>query len=112
MESLRSNLSRVHLNFHVLGTPNPVDDKFISDYHGLIHPHKLFPIDTAVQTTRLDNVQLHSLGFKVRRKRFLIEEFTLPPEDEDPTDPNQEKNKSSASKAAAGCGPRSNKIDF
>lgn len=28
-------------------------------------------------------MQIHSLGFKVRRKRFSIETFHLPPEDGD-----------------------------
>jgi hypothetical protein len=36
-----------------------------------------------IQTTRLPIVKLHSLGFKVRRKRFSIEPFVLPPEDDD-----------------------------
>lgn len=63
------------------GSPAPLDAKYSSDYHGLLHVAKLFRVESTMMATRLSNLQLHSLGFKVRRKRFLIESFTLPPED-------------------------------
>ncbi|KAJ3275010.1 hypothetical protein HDV01_001516 [Terramyces sp. JEL0728] len=61
------------------------DASYTSDYHGLIHPVHIFRINSLVESTRLSNVQLHSLGFKVRRKRFSIEPFVLPPENSDKT---------------------------
>ena len=85
---------------------------YISDYHGLIHPLKLFPHGTVVNSTRLNSVELHSLGFKVRRKRFLVETFVLPPEDED--EQNESSLVGSKAKSTPGCAPRSNKdpLDF
>ena len=62
------------------GSPKPVNPQYTSDYHGLVHPHKLFKMNSLVHSSRLNNIQLHSLGFKVRRKRFSIETFHLPPE--------------------------------
>ncbi len=79
-----------------LGSPKQVDERYTSDYHGLIHPIRLFPIHSSIQTTRLDQVQLHSLGFKVRRKRFLIETFTLPPEEEEKESDHRSKHSSNA----------------
>ncbi|KAI8915628.1 Elongator complex protein 4 [Gorgonomyces haynaldii] len=67
------------------GSPHPVNEQYTSDYHGLIHPHKLFRQYSYHHTTRLSNVELHSLGFKLRRKRFTVETFHLPPELGEPT---------------------------
>jgi elongator complex protein 4 len=68
------------------GSPHPLDPKYTSDYHGFIHPHMLFQVDSLLQTTRLSAVERHSLGFKVRRKRFSIEPFILPPDMDQETD--------------------------
>jgi elongator complex protein 4 len=70
------------------GSPNPINEKYTSDYNGLIHPIHLFQQESLTGSSRLSNLQLHSLGFKVRRKRFSIEQFTLPPDDvDDPSKP-------------------------
>ncbi|KAJ3088060.1 Elongator subunit elp4 [Quaeritorhiza haematococci] len=52
-------------------------------YHGLIHPIKLPSIRCLVPASyrSLSETQLRSLAFRVRRKRFAIETFHLPPED-------------------------------
>ncbi|KAI8896504.1 Elongator complex protein 4 [Globomyces pollinis-pini] len=94
------------------GSPNPIDSQYTSDYHGLIHPRHLFQVDTNIETTRLNPVQLHSLGFKVRRKRFLIETFTLPPEADDDTD--AKKRSGNVQTSAPGCGATGsrNPLDF
>jgi hypothetical protein len=63
-----------------VGSPFRRDEKVTADYHGLIHPHHLFQVDSLIETTRLNNVERHSLGFKARRKRFEIEPFVLPPD--------------------------------
>jgi elongator complex protein 4 len=75
---------------------------YTSDYHGLVHPLSLFQVESLIQTTRMPTVKLHSLGFKVRRKRFQIETFTLPPEDEDET----------AEQQAGNCSTGKSKLDF
>jgi elongator complex protein 4 len=59
------------------GSPHPVNPAYTTDYNGLIHVNKLYRDGSR----RLGNVYLHSLGFKVRRKRFEIQTFHLPPED-------------------------------
>lgn len=65
------------------GSARSFDPLITSDYHGLIHPVKLFTINSLVESSKLSNVDLHAMGFKVRRKRFGIETFQLPPENED-----------------------------
>jgi elongator complex protein 4 len=72
----------------------------IGDYHGLIHPHTLFRVDSLVETTRLNNVERHSLGFKLRRKRFEIEPFVLPPDMDDDKKPS------------GGCGSEADPLAF
>ena len=67
------------------GSIKQVNAAYTTEYHGLIHPLKLFGTQSYTTTTRLSNIQLHSLGFKVRRKRFSVETFHLPPEDDEPT---------------------------
>ncbi|KAJ3257902.1 Elongator subunit elp4 [Boothiomyces macroporosus] len=86
------------------GSTKFFDANYTSDYHGLIHPVHIFRINSLIESTRLSNVQLHSLGFKVRRKRFSIEPFVLPPEDSD---------KSSKPNPSTSCGTTgSNPLDF
>ncbi len=82
-----------------------MDEKYVSDYHGLIHVHSIFSNDAAKPSTRLSTVELNSLGFKVRRKRFLIEPFTLPPEEEDQTSDSKSKSvlPTSSSEVKSGC---------
>ncbi|KAH9251311.1 hypothetical protein BSLG_000789 [Batrachochytrium salamandrivorans] len=65
------------------GSPRPVNALYASEYHGLIHSHRTFCINSHKEISRFSPVELHSLAFKVRRKRFSIETFTLPPEDAD-----------------------------
>ncbi len=84
------------------GSPHPLDSKYTSDYHGFIHPHSLFQVDSLLQTTRLSAVERHSLGFKVRRKRFSIEPFILPPDMDQENDSKQPSAIQKASKS--GCG--------
>ena len=71
----------------------------IGDYHGLIHPHSIFQVDSLLESTRLGLVERHSLGFKLRRKRFEIEPFILPPEGEE-------------MKPKGGCGSSSDPLAF
>ncbi|XJO73271.1 hypothetical protein BDV3_004279 [Batrachochytrium dendrobatidis] len=79
------------------GSPKPVNPLYATEYHGLIHPHRTFGLNSHKETSRLSPVELHSLAFKVRRKRFLIETFTLPPEDA-----QDESNESKSAKSSAG----------
>ncbi|KAJ3024822.1 Elongator subunit elp4, partial [Rhizophlyctis rosea] len=65
------------------GSPKPVNPLYTSDYSGLFHPRRLPRLNTINHSSRLSDIQLGSLGFKVRRKRFSIETFHLPPEAED-----------------------------
>ena len=52
-----------------------------------------------IQATRLNNLQKSCLAFKVRRKRFSIEQFSLPPDVEDSS-----KNSSATTAASKGLG--------
>ncbi|KAJ3036058.1 Elongator subunit elp4 [Rhizophlyctis rosea] len=65
------------------GSPSPINPLYTSDYSGLFHPRKLPRLATLNHSSRLTDIELKSLGFKVRRKRFSIETFHLPPEGED-----------------------------
>ena len=85
------------------GSVNPIDEKYRSDYHGLIHPVKLFYVNSLLPSCRMKKIDLHSLGFKVRRKRFSIETFTLPPEEDEEQD-NQKPHKIKSVGLNAGCG--------
>lgn len=70
------------------GSARTMNKQYEKLYHGLIHILKL-PRIGVIQATALlqrpssGNVELSSLGFNVRRKRFLVETIYLPPEDED-----------------------------
>ena len=96
-----------------------MDEKYTSDYHGLLHAHTLFPSDSGSPSTRLSSVELNSLAFKVRRKRFQIEQFTLPPEEEEEVEEKKKRSSGAAmhsvSAGGSGCGgstSNSSKLDF
>ncbi|KAJ3018670.1 UNVERIFIED_CONTAM: hypothetical protein HDU68_011042, partial [Siphonaria sp. JEL0065] len=69
------------------GSKRQFSDHFTSEYHGFLHVHKLptFSTLTPAAFTLLSASDLHSLAFKARRKRFLVEAFRLPPEKDDNT---------------------------
>lgn len=50
--------------------PNPY-----KDYHGVVHLHKI----SAVNTLNAFTPKITDLGFKLRRKKFVIEKLHLPP---------------------------------
>ncbi|KAJ3205064.1 Elongator subunit elp4 [Dinochytrium kinnereticum] len=56
---------------------------YTTDYHGLLHVHRLPNPNSLTSGTPLSVSDLHSLAFKVRRKRFTVETFQLPPEAEE-----------------------------
>ena len=56
------------------------DKALMSEYHGFLYPLKLPSLSTLYPPSNLKQVELRSLAFKVRRKRFLVEVFELPPE--------------------------------
>ncbi|KAI8849548.1 Elongator complex protein 4 [Chytridium lagenaria] len=56
---------------------------YTSDYHGLLHVHRLPTPHSLTPGTPLSKSDLHSLAFRVRRKRFTVETFQLPPETEE-----------------------------
>ena len=58
---------------------------------------------SGVPEDRMKKIDLYSLGFKVRRKRFSIETFTLPPEEDEEQD-NQKPHKIKSVGLNAGCG--------
>ncbi|KAJ3066729.1 Elongator subunit elp4 [Podochytrium sp. JEL0797] len=64
------------------GSKRIFGDHFTSEYHGFLHIHKLSPIHTLTPSacSKLSPADIHSLAFKARRKRFLVEPFRLPPE--------------------------------
>ena len=70
--------SFVGTNF-LLGSNDHVNEIYKKEYNGLIHCPALF-LGGLLQATRLTNLQKSCLAFKVRRKRFTIEQFSLPPE--------------------------------
>ncbi|KAJ3105455.1 Elongator subunit elp4 [Phlyctochytrium planicorne] len=57
--------------------------EYTTDYHGLLHVHRLPTPNSLTSGTPLSMSDLHSLAFKVRRKRFTVETFQLPPETEE-----------------------------
>eukprot|EP00842_Homolaphlyctis_polyrhiza_P000288 jgi/Hompol1/125/HPOL_005237-RA len=59
----------------------PVNPSYTAEFHGLLHPRRIFGVGLLADASRLSQVQRSSLAFKVRRKRFSIETFHLPPED-------------------------------
>ncbi|KAJ3301184.1 Elongator subunit elp4 [Blyttiomyces sp. JEL0837] len=64
------------------GSQRQFGEEFTSDYHGFLHPHKLPTLNTLTPATRIPITELYSLAFRVRRKRFYVETFHLPPEKE------------------------------
>ncbi|KAI9208473.1 Elongator complex protein 4, partial [Polychytrium aggregatum] len=62
------------------GSPKTINTAYTSDYHGFIHAIRLPRLNSLSHSTRFPESQVRSLAFKVRRKRFLIEPFHLPPE--------------------------------
>ena len=70
-----------HQPYSCVGSPRhqtPIQ----SDFSGFIHPLKLFRMNSLTPMTRLSSLTLKSMGFKVYRKKFMIEVFSLPPEDQ------------------------------
>ncbi len=65
------------------GSVRQVDQKYTSDYSGLLHVSKVAQLASGQPHTRMNSVDLHGLGFKVRRKRFEVEAFLPPPLDEE-----------------------------
>ncbi|KAJ3225543.1 Elongator subunit elp4 [Chytriomyces hyalinus] len=70
------------------GSKRTFSDHFTTEYHGFLHVHKTPLIHTLSGTSRLSASDIHSLAFKARRKRFLVEPFRLPPEKEDVPPPS------------------------
>ena len=96
------------------GTPRTLPDAYLSHqppYHGLIHPIKLPALKKYIPAAlrKYSSIQLRSLAFRVRRKRFQIELFYLPPEDETAENSNSKINETSN-----GCGGsrKDGKLDF
>ena len=56
-----------------------MDSSIAADFHGFIRPSRVYSTNSNVSHTRVNQVDRHSLAFKVRRKRFAIQVFTLPP---------------------------------
>ncbi|KAJ3102647.1 Elongator subunit elp4 [Phlyctochytrium bullatum] len=65
------------------GSSRHFPSAYTTDYHGLLHVHRLPTPNTLTPGTPLSASELHSLAFRVRRKRFTIEPFQLPPEFEE-----------------------------
>ena len=63
------------------GSPTMTNPLYTSDYTGLIRVLSLFRLHSLSHMSRLSDVELSSMGFKVQRKKFTIETFHLPPED-------------------------------
>ncbi|CAG8501014.1 8521_t:CDS:2, partial [Ambispora leptoticha] len=66
------------------GSPQTSNSIYTSQYNGLFHVHKLPTINSllapATKLSILSGGGGDQLGFKLRRKRFSIEKFHLPPE--------------------------------
>ncbi|KAI9330367.1 Elongator complex protein 4 [Zopfochytrium polystomum] len=79
-------------------------DAYTSEYHGLLHVHRLPVLSSLTSASRVANTDLHSLAFQVRRKRFKIEAFRLPPDegDRESESPKSSAALSSRKKSAAG----------
>ncbi|CAG8802435.1 14713_t:CDS:2, partial [Dentiscutata erythropus] len=62
-----------------------VNSAYSAEYHGLFHVHKLPSINSLIPPSiklsiLAGNGTENNLGFKLRRKKFSIETFHLPPE--------------------------------
>ncbi|KAJ3408500.1 Elongator subunit elp4 [Chytridiales sp. JEL 0842] len=64
------------------GSSRLFPESFTEGYHGLLHIHRLPALHALTHASRLSTPDLHSLAFRLRRKRFLVEPFELPPESE------------------------------
>ncbi|CAG8494731.1 3193_t:CDS:2 [Paraglomus brasilianum] len=105
--------------------PGTADTAYSQDYHGLFYVHKLPVINSLVSPSTKLSILLGSghsnLGFKLRRKKFSIETFHLPPEggvSERRTGPNKQKGTGEAESkiagkvASVGCGSLPGKTDL
>ncbi|KXS10992.1 PAXNEB-domain-containing protein [Gonapodya prolifera JEL478] len=66
------------------GTMRSVHPAFKQDYHGLVLPHKLHRPGTLTHLSRTPELELRNLAFRLRRKRFSVEPFHLPPDLSEP----------------------------
>ncbi|CAG8583614.1 6761_t:CDS:2, partial [Diversispora eburnea] len=67
------------------GSSATVNSAYSAEYHGLFHVHKLPSINSLIPPSiklsiLAGNGTENNLGFKLRRKKFSIETFHLPPE--------------------------------
>ncbi|CAG8495301.1 3576_t:CDS:2 [Acaulospora colombiana] len=66
------------------GSPETVNSVYSATYHGLFHVYKLPAINSLIAPSAKLSVLSggggNNLGFKLRRKKFSIETFHLPPE--------------------------------
>ncbi|CAG8628228.1 5579_t:CDS:2, partial [Rhizophagus irregularis] len=66
------------------GSPANTNAIYSATYHGLFHVHKLPTLNSLVPSSAKLSVLSggggNNLGFKLRRKKFTIETFHLPPE--------------------------------
>ncbi|KAI8099970.1 Elongator complex protein 4 [Halteromyces radiatus] len=101
------------------------DKPYTQNYHGFFHVHKLPVLNSLLPpSTKLSVLSAggsNDLAFKLRRKRFAIETFHLPPEggvvtrrtEAPETTEKPAKNKGSVQKRqiGGGCGSRPGKVD-
>lgn len=70
--------------FSIVGDPVHNEASYTQNYHGFFHVHKLPVLNSLLPpSTKLSVLSAggsNDLGFKLRRKRFTIETFHLPPE--------------------------------
>ncbi|RHZ75729.1 hypothetical protein Glove_209g82 [Diversispora epigaea] len=100
------------------GSSATVNSVYSAEYHGLFHVHKLPTINSLIPPSiklsiLAGNGAENNLGFKLRRKKFSIETFHLPPEggiNERRTD-SKEKNIKSSEKIGCGTG-KNDPYDF
>lgn len=73
-----------HLFCMYIGDPVHNEAAYTQNYHGFFHVHKLPVLNSLLPpSTKLSVLSAggsNDLGFKLRRKRFAIETFHLPPE--------------------------------
>ncbi|CAB4401320.1 unnamed protein product [Rhizophagus irregularis] len=104
------------------GSPANTNAIYSATYHGLFHVHKLPTLNSLVPSSAKLSVLSggggNNLGFKLRRKKFTIETFHLPPEgginerrvpEKDQTNKSKKKddknkNKSGIGVSGSGCG--------
>ena len=98
------------------GSPATTNAIYSATYHGLFHVHKLPTLNSLVpSSTKLSILSGgggNNLGFKLRRKKFTIETFHLPPEGginerrvaPEKSQSKKKENKSGISVGGSGCG--------